>query len=66
MNKIIKRLKSKTYWAALIGIALTAVEINLQIITPLIPEPYRPYTVMFWPVLMFVLREATKDALEDK
>lgn len=66
MNKIIKRLKSKTYWAAIVGTALTALEVNLQIVVPLIPEPYRPYTVLVWPVLMLALREATKDALGDK
>lgn len=66
MSPIIKRLKSKTYWAAVIGAVLTVVEINNQIVTPLIPEAYRAYAVMFWPVLMLILRDMTTTALGDK
>lgn len=70
MNKIIKRikkrLKSKTYWAALAGTVLTIIEANSQTLGQLFPQQYRAYTVMFWPLLMVVLRELTDDALENK
>lgn len=66
MNKIIQRLKSKTYWAGMLGLALTAIEINSGLITGWMPAEYRPFAVMLWPLAMFTLREITTEAIGDK
>ena len=66
MNAIIQRLKSKTYWVALIGALLTAIEANSGFIGQFVPAPDRAYIIMLWPVLMLVLRELTTTALADK
>ena len=66
MNAIIQRLKSKTYWVALVGALLTDIEANSGFIGQFLPSPYRTYIVMLWPVLMLVLRELTTTALADK
>ena len=67
MFKLIKqRLSSKTYWVALIGALLTAVETNSGFFGQYIPLPERTYIVMLWPVLMLALREVTNSALSDK
>lgn len=66
MDAIIKRLKSKTYWVAIIGALLSVVEANSGFIGNFIPMPQRTYIVMMWPVMMVVLREITTTALADK
>ena len=66
MNLILQRLKSKTYWAALIGAVLTAIEANSGFFSQYFPPAYRPYIPMLWPVLMLALREVTTTALADK
>ena len=66
MNAIIQRLKSKTYWVAIVGALLTVIEANSGIIGQFVPAPYRTYIIMLWPVLMLVLRELTTTALADK
>lgn len=66
MNAIIQRLKSKTYWVALVGALLTAIEANSGFFGQFIPAPYRAHIIMLWPVLMLVLRELTTTALADK
>ena len=66
MNLILQRLKSRTYWVALIGALLTAVELNSNFLGSFIPLPYRNYVIMLWPVLMLTLREVTTTALADK
>lgn len=66
MNLILQRLKSKTYWVALVGALLTAVELNSNFLGSFIPLPYRNYVIMLWPVLMLTLREVTTTALADK
>ena len=66
MNPILQRLKSKTYWVAIIGALLTAVEVNSGFLGSFIPMPYRSYVIMLWPVLMLTLREVTTTALADK
>lgn len=66
MNTILQRLKSKTYWVAIIGALLTAVEVNSGFLCSSIPVPYRNYVIMLWPVLMVLLREVTTSALSDK
>jgi uncharacterized membrane protein len=65
MDKILRRLKSKTYWAALVGAILTVVEVNSGVLSQLLPAGARAYAVMFWPVAMLVLREMTTTALND-
>jgi hypothetical protein len=66
MNAMKKRLKSKTYQAALLGIVLTAIEANSGLISGLLPEAYRVWAVMFWPAAMLTLREMTTGAIADK
>jgi uncharacterized membrane protein len=66
MNTIIQRLKSKTYWVAILGALLTAVEVNSGFLGSFIPMPYRNYVILLWPVLMVLLREVTTSALADK
>lgn len=66
MNLILQRLKSKTYWVALVGALLTVIELNSNFLGQFIPLPYRNYVIMLWPVLMLTLREVTTVALADK
>lgn len=66
MNSIIQRLKSKTYWVAIVGALLTVIEANSGFIGQFVPAPYRAYIIMLWPVLMLVLRELTTTALANK
>ena len=63
---VAKRLKSKTYAAASIGILITALEVNYELISLLVPEGYRALTIALWPILMLVMREATTEALSSK
>ena len=66
MNKIIKRLKSRTYQVAFLGTVLTAIEVNSGLLSTLMPEGYRAWAIMFWPAAMMLLREVTTTALKDK
>jgi uncharacterized membrane protein len=66
MNALLQRLKSKTYWVAILGALLTAVEVNSGFLGSFIPMPYRKYVILLWPVLMVLLREVTTSALSDK
>ncbi len=66
MDAIVKRLKSKTYWCAIVGALLSAVEANSGLLSSLFPASARAYIVMMWPVLMIALREITTSALADK
>jgi hypothetical protein len=66
MNAIMKRLKSRTYWAAMFSGALTIIEANYQVIAQLVPPKYQPYTPLIFPIVMMVMREVTKTAIEDK
>jgi len=66
MNPVIQRLKSKTYWVAIVGALLTVIEANSGFIGQFVPAPYRAYIIMLWPVLMLVLRELTTTALANK
>ena len=66
MNLILQRLKSKTYWVAVIGALLTAAEINSNFLSSFIPVAYRNYVVLLWPVIMLTLREVTTSALSEK
>lgn len=66
MNLLLQRLKSRTYWIAIIGALLTAIEVNSGFLGSFVPMPYRDYIIMLWPVLMLFLREITTSALTDK
>lgn len=66
MNALLQRLKSKTYWVAILGALLTAIEVNSGFLGSFIPMPYQSYVIMLWPVLMLTLREVTNSALADK
>lgn len=61
-----KRMVSKTYLSALVLGLVTAVDMNTQVLSGLLPEQYRPYLLMIWPVTMMTLREMTKGALGDE
>jgi uncharacterized membrane protein len=66
MNAIIQRLKSKTYWVAILGAALTIVEANANFLSGFLPAEYSKYAIMAWPILMLTLREVTTSAISDK
>lgn len=66
MNIIFQRLKSKTYWAAIIGALLTGLDAQSAFFSQYFPLEVRPYIPMFWPVLMLALREITTTALSEK
>ena len=66
MNALLQRFKSRTYWVAIVGALLTAIELNSGFLGQYIPMPYRNYIILLWPVLMVILREVTTSALSDK
>jgi len=66
MNPILQRLKSKTYWVAVIGAVLTGMDASSGFFSQYFPLAYRPFIPLFWPVLMLALREVTTTALADK
>ncbi len=66
MNPILQRLKSKTYWAAIIGAVLTGMDASSGFFSQYFPIAYRSFIPLFWPVLMLALREVTTTALADK
>lgn len=66
MKYIIKRLKSKTYWAAILGALLVVIEQNSGIFSLYLPESVRSMAVLMWPVLMVALREVTTKSVADK
>lgn len=67
LGKIKQRLKSKTYWAAIVGAVLMILEANgAGIFSQFVSEAARPYLVMLWPAVMVALRELTTDALANK
>ena len=66
IEKIKQRLRSNTYRVALVGGALTAIEINSGLILGWLPAEYRPYAFALWPLAMMTMREVTNTALSDK
>lgn len=66
LDKITQRLRSKTYWAAIVMAALSIVESNAQVITAHVPAEYRSLLLLAWPLVMITLREVTTGALADK
>lgn len=66
MKSIIKRLKSKTYWAAITGALLVVLEQNSGVFSAYLPESVRSMAVLMWPVLMVALREVTTKPVADK
>ena len=66
LDKIRARLRSKTYWAAIVMAALSIVEANAQVLTTQVPTEYRAWLLMAWPLAMITLREVTTGALADK
>lgn len=66
LDKIAQRLRSKTYWAAIVMAALSIVEANAQVLTGLLPPHYRTLALLAWPLVMITLREVTTGALADK
>lgn len=66
MEIILQRLRSKTYWAALILSVLTIVEANAGVVATLVPPTWQPYTPLVFPLVMLAMREVTKTALDEK
>ena len=66
MNPILQRLKSKTYWTAIVLALLTVAELNGGFLTSFVPVTYRAYLLMLWPVVMVIVREFTTTALANK
>lgn len=66
MDLIIQRLKSKTYWVAILGALLTIADAQAGFLSGFAPVEVRPYLVMLWPVMMLTLREVTAGALSQK
>ena len=66
MDALIQRLKSKTYWAAIIGALLTGLDAQSGFFSQYFPPAYRVYVPMLWPLLMLAMREVTTTALADK
>lgn len=66
LEKIKKRLKSRTYLVALVGGILTLIEVNSGVILGWIPVEFRAYAVAIWPLAMMTMREVTSAAVEDK
>lgn len=61
-----QRLTSKTYLTAIVMALLSALEVNMQLVTPLLPVEFRTYLVLVWFPVMLTLREFTTVALSDK
>jgi hypothetical protein len=61
-----QRLRSKTYWAAMIGAGLVILDTQSGFISGFLPAEYRSYTIMAWPLIMITLREVTTSALNSK
>lgn len=66
MDKVIKLLKSKTFWVAIVGALLTIAEVNSGMFASLMPPAYQPYLLAFWPLVMIVMRTVTTTALSEK
>lgn len=66
LSGIVQRLKSKTYWTAIIGALLIVVEQSSGLFSAYLPEDMRTITVLLWPVLMITLREITKTSIDEK
>jgi hypothetical protein len=61
-----QRLRSKTYWAAMLGAGLVILDAQSGFVSGFLPAQYRAYTIMLWPVVMLTLREVTNAALSAK
>lgn len=66
MDAIVKRLKSKTYLAAIAMMVLSIIEVKAQAISMFLPAGTREYLVLAWPIVMFTAREITTTALSEK
>ena len=66
LSGIVQRLKSKTYWTAIIGALLIVVEQSSGLFSTYLPEDMRTIAVLLWPVLMITLREITKTSIDEK
>ncbi len=66
LDKIKQRLQSKTYLTALALGIVSLLEVNAPFITSFVPEAYRGYLLMVWPLAMLTMRELTVGALSDK
>jgi len=66
LEKIKKRLKSRTYQVAIVGGVLTMIEVNSGLILGWVPVEAQPYVIALWPLAMMSMREITNAALEDK
>ena len=61
-----QRLKSKTYWAAILGTLITVVDANLGVVSSMLPGSLAVYTPLLWPMVMVALREVTTTSIAKK
>ena len=66
MKPIVKRLKSKTYWAAILGTAIVVLEQNAKFFSAYLPASMQDLSVLMWPILMVALRELTDKPVSEK
>jgi len=64
-ENIKKRLKSKTYWAAIAMSAMTLIEMNLGLFQPMLGDWYLTFYLGMTLVFM-AIREATNAPLSEK
>lgn len=62
---MLKRLKSKTYWWALIMGTLTIVEANIHFLRDNLGENYT-YVYVVFSIVVMGIREATKKPIQEK
>lgn len=62
---MLKRLKSKTYWLALIMGGITIIEANIHFLRDNLGENYT-YVYVAFSILAMGIREATKKPIQEK
>ena len=66
MDALKQRLKSKTYWAAIIMAILGVLEQQYTLISQFVPSKWLPLLPIAFPLVMMALREITTTALSEK
>jgi uncharacterized membrane protein len=66
MDALKQRLKSKTYWAAIIMGLLGVLEQQYALIAQFVPPQYQSMMPLLFPLVMMGLRELTTNALSEK
>lgn len=66
MKQLLQRLKSKTYWLAIVVGVLGAVQIAWPTMLPVMGEKLFGWTTLIIGVAVALLREVTREPLQDK